>query len=178
MSYSIIHNDRFIEEVLIRYKTHLGRDYEKYRNHVYRVYNYSLCQLELAANEELAFASAFHDLGIWSDNTFDYLDASIRCMMSYLEDEDNEKLRAISTIIYWHHKKTPYVGVYEQWVEAFRRADWMDVTFGHRDCGIPVNIVKEIKRTFPYRSFHFKLAKLSLNNFIRHPMNPLPMFKA
>ncbi|ELR72123.1 Metal-dependent phosphohydrolase [Fulvivirga imtechensis AK7] len=177
MSYRIVHNDRFIEEVLSHYKTQFGCDYEKYRNHAYRVYNYSLCQLGLATHEELAFAAAFHDLGIWSANTFDYLDASLRCMLNYLERHDYEKLRAISTIIYWHHKRTPYVGVFEEEVEAFRKADLMDVTLGYKNCGIPATVMQEIKRAFPYRSFHFKLVKLSWKNFIRHPGNPLPMFK-
>lgn len=177
MNYAVVSHDRFIEEVLVQYKTCLGNDYDRYRNHVYRVYNYSLWQLGLSASQELALAAAFHDLGIWTDNTFDYLDPSIRCMLSFLEGEDVEMVRAIGLIIYWHHKRTAYSGVYEDHVEAFRKADWMDVTLGIKSCGIPSALAREIRKQFPYSSFHLKLVTLSIREFFRHPTNPLPMFR-
>ena len=34
--------------------------------------------------EKIAVATAFHDLGIWTDGTFDYLQPSVRLASAYL----------------------------------------------------------------------------------------------
>jgi HD superfamily phosphodiesterase len=61
-----------IEEVLDDHASELGHDFIAYRNHVYRVVN--LC-LAIAGDssvelEKIAVATVFHDLGIWTNNTF------------------------------------------------------------------------------------------------------------
>jgi HD superfamily phosphodiesterase len=68
-----------IDQVLDDHASVLGHDRIAYRNHVYRVVN--LC---LAVDgdtpvglEKLAVAAVFHDLGIWTDHTFDYIAPSL-----------------------------------------------------------------------------------------------------
>ncbi|HKE86392.1 MAG TPA: HD domain-containing protein, partial [Vicinamibacterales bacterium] len=62
-----------VEEVLDHHASELGRDLVAYRNHVYRVANLCLAitgdsGVEL---EKIAVAAVFHDLGIWTNRTFD-----------------------------------------------------------------------------------------------------------
>src|SRR5678809_856628 len=64
-----------VDAVLDRHATALGHDFIPYRNHVYRVVN--LCLAVTGASrdglDKIAVAAAFHDLGIWTDHTFDYI---------------------------------------------------------------------------------------------------------
>ena len=64
-----------VEAVLDDHASELGHDLIAYRNHVYRVVNLCLAivgdsRVEL---EKIAVAGAFHDLGIWTNKTFDYI---------------------------------------------------------------------------------------------------------
>ena len=68
-----------VEAVLDDHASELGHDFIAYRNHVYRVVN--LCLAIVADSrvelEKIAVAAAFHDLGIWTNNTFDYIAPSV-----------------------------------------------------------------------------------------------------
>ena len=68
-----------LDRVLEKHAVELGRDLTAYRNHTYRVLNLcvALAPCADAALEKVALAAAFHDLGIWSARTFDYLQPSI-----------------------------------------------------------------------------------------------------
>jgi hypothetical protein len=78
---TIITKHPIIDSILEIHKTDLGKDYHKYRNHVYRLYHLSLdlYRNELTQNIQgkFAVAAAFRDLGIWTAQTFDYLSPSI-----------------------------------------------------------------------------------------------------
>jgi hypothetical protein len=68
-----------VEEVLDDHASELGHDFIAYRNHVYRVVNLCLAivgdsRVEL---EKIAVAAVSHDLGIWTNNTFDYIAPSV-----------------------------------------------------------------------------------------------------
>jgi hypothetical protein len=71
-----------LDRVLNDHAGVLGPDLPGYRNHTYRLLN--LCAalapapLEPLELEKLALAAGFHDLGIWTDGTWDYLPPSIR----------------------------------------------------------------------------------------------------
>lgn len=62
-----------VDGVFDQYASVLGRDFIAYRNHVHRVVN--LCLAATGASrddlDKIAVAAAFHDLGIWTDRTFD-----------------------------------------------------------------------------------------------------------
>ena len=67
-----------LDAVLVAHAAALGDDFTGYRNHAYRVANLTiaLSSFDADAVEQIALAAAFHDLGIWTDCTFDYLEPS------------------------------------------------------------------------------------------------------
>ena len=74
-----------IDDVLDGHASALGNDRVAYRNHVYRVVN--LCVAIVGGRsevEKIAAAAVFHDLGIWTNRTFDYIAPSIALARKYL----------------------------------------------------------------------------------------------
>lgn len=168
-----------IEQLLQKFKPVLGKDFEKYRNHVYRVFsNCLLMDSEQNNREKYAVATVFHDIGIWTDGTFDYLAPSIQQVKFYLTEIGQEDWASeISRMIYWHHKLSNYKGENENTVETFRKADWMDVSLGFFTFGFDNQKIRRVRRKFPNAGFHFFLIKQSVKNFFKHPLNPVPVFK-
>ena len=158
----------------------IGRDFTAYRNHTYRVMNLCVAQSSDAPEqlEKIAIASAFHDLGIWTDGTFDYLVPSVALARSYLDQSGRrEWVPEISAMILEHHKITPYRDHPDWLVEPFRRADWVDVTKGVLTFGLSRHFVREVLATWPSAGFHRMLMRLELTRLRRHPFNPLPMVR-
>ena len=168
-----------IENLLQKFKVAIGPDYDKYKNHVHRVFlNCVLIDDDKSNEEKYAIASVFHDIGIWTNQTFDYLEPSIEQARIHLTKIGREDwLEEITLMISWHHKITRYRGKYESIVENFRKADWIDVSFGLMSFGVDKKKIKDNKRKWPTLGFHRFLVKASLKNFFKHPFNPLPMFK-
>src|SRR5689334_23625168 len=129
-----------VEEVLDDRASELGHDFIAYRNHVYRVANLCLAiggdnRVEL---EKVAVASVFHDLGIWTNNTFDYIAPSVGIARKYLAARGMaDCIPEIEAMIVDHHKITPSRANPQSLVESFRRADWIDVSRGVRRFGLP-----------------------------------------
>src|SRR5215510_384553 len=127
-----------IDHVLDGHASALGNDFVAYRNHVYRVVN--LCVAIVGGRgelEKIATAAVFHDLGIWTDRTFDYLAPSITLACDYLVVRGREDWIAdIEEMIANHHKITPSTTTAGSLVEPFRKADWIDVTRGLRRFGV------------------------------------------
>lgn len=146
-----------LDETLAAYEGVLDKDFVAYRNHCYRVANFCLALRapDPDTMEKVAIASAFHDLGIWTDGTFDYLAPSMRLASSYLARQ----------------ARAAWV------VEAFRKADWVDVTRGVRRFGLPRAMVAEVLATWPNAGFHRRLVQLSLRRLRSHPWSPLPMVR-
>ena len=172
-------SNAIIDRILSNRRSPLGKHYDKYRNHVYRVFNFCLLLDEDQTNKEkYAIASAFHDLGIWTNHTFDYLVPSVQLSKDYLSKVGKrEWQQEISLMIDMHHKRSVYQGSYSKTVETFRKADWIDVTQGYKVFGASQTRIKTIQRQFPNEGFHFYLIRQTLKNFLQHPLNPLPMFK-
>ena len=76
-----------VSAVLANHASALGHDFIAYRNHVYRVVNLCLTiagggdRIEL---EKIAAAAVFHDLGIWTNHTFDYIAPSVALARQHL----------------------------------------------------------------------------------------------
>ncbi|SHL96780.1 phosphohydrolase [Chitinophaga sp. CF418] len=168
-----------IEEVLEKFATHLAVDREKYRNHVYRVFlNCCLLDTEERNWEIYAIAAVFHDIGIWTDNTIDYLKPSIGQAIKYLGETGREHLQdEIARMIYYHHKLTRYSGPDSVKINTFRKADWIDVSLGAIKFGVDKSLVRRHQKAFANKGFHWFLVKKILRNLIRHPLRPLPMFR-
>ena len=178
MMANIVQQHRGIEELFFSYEKIIGKDIEKYKNHVYRIFNFSLYLSNNQDTEKYAIAAFFHDVGIWTNNTFDYLQPSVDLAKKYLIQIQKENWsEEISLMIDNHHKTTPYKGNFSASVEIFRKADWTDVSLGFIYFEISPAFIKEAVKQFPYKGFHFFLTKLFAKNLIQHPLKPLPMFK-
>ena len=173
----ILQNE-IIDNVLDSFRADLGKDFEQYRNHVYRVYNLAIIRLTSEDDiRTMSIAAAYHDLGIWTGHTFDYLKPSISLAGKYclLNGIDQVTQLNIETITNEHHKLSRIAN--NDPAEIFRQADLADLTLGWRRHGMDRDRIRELKRTFPNRGFHLNLGKLFLKNLFVNPLRPLPMYK-
>jgi hypothetical protein len=169
-----------LDAVLDTHAAELGGDFTGYRNHAYRVANLcvALSGSDAQQLEKIAVAAAFHDLGIWTAGTFDYLRPSIDLARAYLVQSGKaDWTEEISGMILQHHKSTPYRGNAQWLVEPFRKADWIDVTGGLRSFGLPRRFIREIYGQWPSAGFHKRLVQLEFGHLGTHPLNPLPMVR-
>lgn len=168
-----------LDGVLEAHAAELGNDFTGYRNHAYRVAN--LCAALSSGDPEplhkIALAAAFHDLGIWTDRTFDYLPPSIRLADAHLAHSGLEAWKPeITAMIIEHHKITAWRGNPQWLVEPFRRADWIDAT-RLRTFGLPRSLRREIFSNWPSAGFHKRLVQLEIARLRTHPWSPLPMVR-
>ena len=173
-----------LDEILETKRAELAEDLEGYRNHVSRVLRFceEMRKCDEEETEKLVVAGAFHDIAVWTDDTFDYLEPSQERALEYLEARG---LRAwskeIGLMITEHHKIRRFKDGEFPLVELFRRADLVDASwgmlpFGFR-FGIPKNVIDQVRAEFPsagfWRAGRGKLARWILS----HPLDPLPMFR-
>ena len=131
-----------------------------------------------ATLEKLALAAAFHDLGIWTANTFDYLQPSIDLACDHLGCAGHGDWREnVARMIREHHKIRAYRGADAALVEPFRRADWIDVSLGLLSFGLPRARIREIRSRWPNAGFHTRLAQLTFQRLRTNPLSPLPVLK-
>jgi hypothetical protein len=168
-----------IEEVLHDHASELGDDFGAYRNHVYRVVNLCAAIVKDRVDlEKIAVAAVFHDLGIWTNKTFDYIPPSVALAHEYLAANGRAAwISEIEAMISDHHKITPSQADHDSLVEPFRRADWIDVTRGLRTFGLPRPLIRSVFAGWPDAGFHWRLVQLTLERFSKHPLTPLPMVK-
>jgi hypothetical protein len=184
-----------VEEVLNNHASDLGHDLIPYRNHVYRVVNLCLAivgdsHVEL---EKISIAAVFHDLGIWTNRTFDYIAPSVAIAREHLVARGlADWIPEIEAMIVHHHKITATQAASHpstvargalsgvegpSLVESFRRADWIDVTRGLRRFGLPRTFVAAVAATWPSAGFHRRLVGLTIDRWWKHPLSPLPMVR-
>lgn len=177
-------NIPLLEEILAPYRKACGAAFAGYRNHVYRMIHYSLA-LEAAAGrtvspedfEKFVIAGAFHDLGLFTENTVDYLPPSAALARAYLEDRGrSDGTGEIAAMIDNHHKLTPYAGEFPL-AEVFRRGDLADFSLGLFRSGLPRATLRAVRAAFPNAGFHLLLVKVAAKWVLRHPLNPAPIFK-
>ena len=171
---------RRVDAILDRYAAKLGAAHAGYRNHACRVATFCLALLPAGGDVEakVAVAAAFHDLGIWTDGTFDYLDPSVRLASAYLAHEHQPAWTAdVSAMIANHHSLRPVATRAGVLVEAFRRADWVDVSLGLRRFGLTGSFIRSTYEAFPSAGFHRRLVSLALTRLRSHPLDPLPMVR-
>ena len=169
-----------LDRVLLPWHDALGKDLAGYRHHCCRV----LClahALSPDVAENLALwlvAIAHHDLGIWTDHTFDYLLPLRRLACEHLREIAHpEWVDEIESMIEQHHRVRPWPGAAGARTEVMRRADWIDVSLGWLTLGLPRDRVHEIRRAFPNAGFHKRLLALTWQRWRRHPLSSLPMMK-
>ncbi len=169
-----------IEEILDTFGTDLGRDKAAYRGHVYRVFHFcrALGGVGDRCDDTIALAAGFHDLGIWSDRTVDYLAPSARRLRAHIEQSGRSAVAdELVRMVELHHKLTPCRGEGDMLVEAFRRADLADLSFGFVRFGLPRAYVREIQAAFPSVGFQLRVVQMVGGWALRHPLGPLPMMR-
>lgn len=172
-----------IDQILEAWEPILGRDYLGYRNHCCRVQHFCTCLSSGRPVDEnkIAIAAAFHDLGIWECGSLDYLASSTELMRKYLDEnrdvsQINDRVE-IETMIEYHHKITRYRKNPEWLVEPFRKADWIDISYGSLLFGLDKAVVRQAFKTYPSAGFHRGLIVMAKKRLRTHPFSPLPMIK-
>jgi len=158
----------------------LGGDAPGYRHHAYRVANFYwlLAPGDAEVREKLCIAVAFHDLGIWTAGTFDYLPPSCALARNHLQAIGKSGWQdEVDAMIDHHHRIRRMPPDARASVEVFRRADWIDVSRGALRFGLPAGAVHAVMAAFPNAGFHRRLASLTLRRLYRHPLSPLPMMR-
>jgi len=169
-----------IEEILDAYAAELASDRTAYRGHVYRVFHFcrALAATGAQRDDDVAVAAAFHDVGIWTDRTVDYLPPSARRLRAYLQQRgDDARADELARMVELHHKLTPCRDERDALVEAFRRADLVDLAFGLVRFGLPPAFVREVQAAFPAAGFHARVVRFVSGWAVTHPLRPFPMMR-
>lgn len=169
-----------LDDALEPWSEHLGAARVPYRNHAYRVFNFARALLGSASGDEtLAVTSAFHDLGIWSDRTFDYLAPSEARAREFLERRlPAAPAELIVAAIEHHHRLGPVRGAEGAGlIDAFRRADLVDVSRGVYRAGLDRAFRQDVLERLPYAGFHGVLVRTGLAWWARHPLRPVPVLR-
>lgn len=177
---NIERNLPLVEEILGGFSGVIGADLPAYRNHVYRVINLCFAQGAFGEveKEKIQVAACFHDIGIWTAGTLDYLAPSAADAAAWLAARGKEAWVAeVVAMIDMHHAVRSKADSPFPLVEPFRRADIADFSLGLVPMGIPRELIATLKAAFPNAGFHRRLAQLGSKWFLRHPLNPLPMFR-
>lgn len=169
-----------LESIFEDWQELLGEEFLGYRNHVYRMIHccFALYDCNEQDREKIIIAAAFHDIGIWIENTLDYLPPSIPPAKEYLQKKGlSDWEEEISLMISEHHKLTEFSDSRYPLVEVFRKGDLVDFSLGTVKFGLSPDFITELKSAFPNTGFHKVLARRASKWFIRHPLNPAPMMK-
>ncbi len=169
-----------IEQILASWRTEIGPVFEGYRGHVYRVLNLccSLHKCEPDEIDKLAIAAAFHDIGLWSDQTVDYVPPSVQRAADWLALQGRTAWTdEICMIIEVHHKVRAVHDQRFPLVEVFRKADLIDFSLGLIRCGVSRGLISSLKTSIPNQGFHAYLVRTALKWFIRHPLRPIPFMR-
>ena len=166
-----------IDTILEPYIERIGTDIG-YVNHTKRMFLYALelQDLDDVEKEKFIIALSFHDLGIWTERSFDYLDPSVALAIEYLkEHKKTEYEKDVVQMINEHHKLTPIKD--NDLAELFRKVDMVDVYWGMVSFGIDKQKMKEIKKTYANNGFHLTLIKWFGKRLFEKPWSPMPMLK-
>ena len=169
-----------VDELLEAHSTQLAGDVTAYRNHVYRVANLCLALSggDRAQLDKIAVTAVFHDIGIWTDGTFDYLEPSAKRAREHLLRTDSASWAdEVVEMILQHHKLRKYREHAGWLVEPFRRADLVDVSQGWVRFGLSRALLKELYAEWPSAHFHRRLVELGIERARTHPLSPLPMLR-
>lgn len=177
-----------LDNILNNYKPVIGSAFASYRNHCQRVYFYCTIlseSIKPSTSEECktlcekyAIAAAFHDIGLWTANTVDYIDPSESEAKRYCTSNSKQSwIEEIGLMITRHHQIFQGSLATNSTVEIFRRADLVDFSWGWIRWGVPRSFVLELQKRIPNAGFHAYLVTRVAEWLPRNPLNPAPMFR-
>ncbi|MCB0220993.1 MAG: phosphohydrolase [Chrysiogenetes bacterium] len=171
-------HNALLEELTARYRGALGADEATYLGHVRRVLGFYASLRGAPLDERDIVAAFFHDLGIWTDRTNDYLPPSIEAARAYLEETGRAgDADLVTAMIDNHHKLRAYAGPHEERVEPFRRADLVDFSFGLYSAGLPRQELRAAFTEIPPGAFRRFLIGLAGKWLLKYPTRPFPIFR-
>lgn len=164
------------KSILEIYRADLGKDYDAYSNHINRVYTFfRKIYTDPYDPVLLQVALAFHDIGIWTHKTLDYLQPSNDLAQAFVQKNHIKvNVDLLAEIILNHHQVSKNS---HPLVEAYKKADNVDLSLGVASFGLEYSFIKETYQSFPAKGFHWLLTKLFFQQLASNPLNPLPMFK-
>ncbi len=168
---------KHIDSILEVHRSLIGADWAAYRGHCQRLFCYLSC-FGLSPNEITLteVAIAFHDLGIWTADSMDYLAPSCEAARLYISDQNLEiKIDLVEDMINSHHKMTK--AKTHHLAEYLRKADLIDLSATWLRFGIPKEEIKAIKKAFPFVGFQKKIYTKVAKHALKHLWNPFPMLK-
>ena len=150
----ILHSLPLVDDILESHRQCAHGDeagYDAYKAHVYRTVNFAraLTPDRPDRDEKLAIAAAFHDLAAFE--TLDYLVPSIALQDAWLHETGRQHWSdELALIVAQHHRLSKYrpTRPHAPLVEAYRRADLVDVSQGLIRFGLPTSYVKEVRAAF------------------------------
>ena len=169
-----------LDEILAEWGSTLGADLVGYKHHVYRMVHscFALKPCSEEEREKIIIAGAFHDLGVWSADTLDYLAPSAEAATDYLKQNGRDAWSTeIELMITLHHQLRRYRDPAYPLVELFRRGDLVDASRGLCRFGLSRAWIREVKRQYPHAGFWRSGYKKLGRWVLRHPLRPLPMFR-
>lgn len=169
-----------LESILEPWTIAVGQDLEGYKNHCYRMIHFTQALYPCSEEEKskVVIASAFHDIGIWSDHTVDYLPPSKAQAIRYLQaNELDDWIEEIGLMIDEHHKITSFKDNRFSLVEAFRKGDLVDFSLGCMKFDLTKSQIKQVQKQFPNAGFHKMLMKTAWKWFKKHPLSAPPFMK-
>ncbi len=170
----------FIDGTLAPYRGLIGDDFAGYRNHVIRMLSFCMLLRDCSEEEQrkLEIAACFHDIGIWTENTLDYLPPSVPPARAYLAGQGLQAWGdEIEAMILEHHRLRTVPAPLTPLVETFRRGDLVDFSLGAVRFGLSRAQVRSVRNAYPNAGFHRMLVRKAGAWFLRHPLNPAPMMK-
>lgn len=171
---------KLIDDILSDWEIVIGSAFTGYKNHVIRMASFCFAIRDCSEDEKrkIIIAACFHDIGIWAENTLDYLPSSVPPALKYLSLNQHEQWsEEITLMITEHHKLHRHADSTICLVELFRQGDLVDFSLGALKFGIPSDYIKTLKAQYPNGGFHIYLLKLAARRFIKNPLNPAPMIK-
>ena len=124
-------------------------------------------------DDKLAIAAAFHDLAAF--DTLDYLVPSIGAQDAWLEQTGRGNWSdELALMVAEHHRLSSYgpTRPHAPLVEAFRRADLVDVSQGLIRFGIPKTYVAEVRAAFDASVFFKRVIPTGTLRAIRQLQQP------
>ena len=174
-------HEALLDAILAAHAASLGASFDGYRNHARRVFRFCLALAGPRAADDAeayAIAAAFHDLGLWTEDSLDYLPPSRTMARAWLTDNGRAALApAVEDMIENHHALVGRPGDTRSPTEIFRRADLVDLSFGLRRFGLAAAQVAAVRRDLPNAGFHAFLARAFARRLTVHPLNLAPMMK-
>lgn len=104
--------------------------------------------------DQVGNCTCFHDIGLWSAHTVDYIPPSVSEVKgTYPGAGRNEWSEEIGLMVEMHHKVRTYKTERYPLVGLFRKGDLVDFSLGLFKFGIPPAYVREVKKAIPNNGF-------------------------